>query len=457
MLLHTGSALLLIAVLSEAGPRLAAASQAASSPGDPAAQQGPLRVTPPNPARQQERTGRPEPIEPKRRLSLDEALALAEQYNPQFKAATASIEEAQAGITTARAYINPDITIGGFGGQRAIQDSSVPGMLQGFTFSQPVELPSLRSARIAAAQLGRESSRLSLAQTRLEVRARVKQAFYETMRRKAELELAQDNLRLLEDLQRRIQVQVKVGEAARLELVRADAEVATARIQVQSSRLRLKSALSALYAAIGAPLERDFEHQDELHPAVMLPSLDALRQEVLAKHPAVALADNEARRATARLSLEHALAKPQPTLWADMFRQPDAAQYRVGVTLPIPIWNKREGPIAEAVAAQHRAGAIADLRRLEITAALESAYGQYEVANRQVAMFEAGALREAEAALNAAEAAFRFGERGIIEVLDAQRVLRSARLDYLNAQFDREAALINLEQLGAVDLRNGKP
>jgi cobalt-zinc-cadmium efflux system outer membrane protein len=330
-------------------------------------------------------------------------------------------------------------------------------MLQGFTVSQPLELPSVRRARIDTAELGRQTSRFALAETRLGVRAAVKQAFYQALRRKAELDLAQGNLQLLQDLQHRIQVQVKVGEAARLELIRADAEVATARIQLQSSRLRLTSALSALHAAIGAPFDSAMDPQDTLHSAVVLPGLDTLRKEVLANHPTVALAENEARRAGARLNLERALLKPQPTVWADMFRQPDAAQYRVGITFPVPLWNKREGPIAEAVAAQHYAGAVAELRRLEIAAALESAYGQYEVASQQVTMFEAGTLREAEAAVKAAEAAFRFGERGIIEVLDAQRVLRGARLDYLNAQFDREAALINLEQLGVVNLGNGKP
>jgi outer membrane protein, heavy metal efflux system len=120
------------------------------------------------------------------------------------------------------------------------------------------------------------------------------------------------------------------------------------------------------------------------------------------------------------------------------------------------VWNRREGPIAEAVAAQRRANATAEARKLEITAALERAYGQYRVAQAQVQMFEAGTIRQAEAAVRGAEAAFKFGERGIIEVLDAQRVLRSARQDYLNAQFDRQHALIELEQLGAVELMSGR-
>jgi cobalt-zinc-cadmium efflux system outer membrane protein len=81
----------------------------------------------------------------------------------------------------------------------------------------------------------------------------------------------------------------------------------------------------------------------------------------------------------------------------------------------------------------------------------------YQVADQQVQIAETGTVRQAEAAVEAAQAAFKFGERGILEVLDAQRVLRSARLDYLNAQFDRQQALIELEQLRAIDLGGQVP
>jgi len=91
------------------------------------------------------------------------------------------------------------------------------------------------------------------------------------------------------------------------------------------------------------------------------------------------------------------------------------------------------------------------MRRIELSAGLERAYGQYQIGRQQVASFEQGVLREAEVAVRAAEAAFRFGERGIIEVLDAQRVLRTVRMDFLNAQYDLQAALIEVEQLRVAD------
>jgi outer membrane protein, heavy metal efflux system len=394
-------------------------------------------------------------VTPRRILTLADALDLAERRNPHLQISSARVEEASAAVTTASAYANPELTIGSMGRQRAIQLGTLPGMLHGFVMSQRVELPNVRSTRITAARLSREANQHSLESTTLAVRGFVKQTFFEALRRREEIRITRENLQLLEDLHRRIRVQVDVGEAPMLELTRAQAEVASAMIQSQSAEMRYSTALAALHSAVGAPLG-EVELQEKLDPLTPVPRLELLVSEVLAKHPIIAEAQAEARRAGAVLNHERALKMPQPTFWADVLEQPDVAQYRFGMSLTLPVWNRREGPIAEAVAAQRRANATAEARKLEVTAALERAYGQYRVAQAQVQMFESGTILQAEAAVRGAEAAFKFGERGIIEVLDAQRVLRSARQDYLNAQFDRQQALIELEQLGAVELMSGR-
>jgi cobalt-zinc-cadmium efflux system outer membrane protein len=181
--------------------------------------------------------------------------------------------------------------------------------------------------------------------------------------------------------------------------------------------------------------------------------MSELLKHVLDAHPAYAQARTEVRRADAALSAEKTLRVPQPTALAEYEQQPDLRFYRVGFSLPLPIFDRRQGPIREAAARVRETTALVDQRRLELTSALETAYGQYQIANQQVIALESGALRQAEAALAAAQAAYKFGERGIIDVLDAQRVLRSVRLDHVNAQFDRQAALIELEQLRALDLQ----
>ncbi len=81
---------------------------------------------------------------------------------------------------------------------------------------------------------------------------------------------------------------------------------------------------------------------------------------------------------------------------------------------------------------------------------MERAFEQYQLADQQVTSLQSGELHAAESAVEAAKAAYRFGERGIVEVLDAQRVLQSVRGDLVDAQYARQSALIDLEELGAV-------
>ena len=95
-------------------------------------------------------------------------------------------------------------------------------------------------------------------------------------------------------------------------------------------------------------------------------------------------------------------------------------------------------------------GRRSNQRQLELTAEVQRAYEQYQLADQQATSREAGSLRAAESAVDAAKAAYRFGERGIVEVLDAQRVLQSVRGDLLDAQFARQSALVDLEKLGAM-------
>jgi cobalt-zinc-cadmium efflux system outer membrane protein len=49
--------------------------------------------------------------------------------------------------------------------------------------------------------------------------------------------------------------------------------------------------------------------------------------------------------------------------------------------------------------------------------------------------------------LKTAEAAYRFGERGILDYLDAQRTFRSVRKDYLTARYDYVSAMLETERL----------
>ena len=123
----------------------------------------------------------------------------------------------------------------------------------------------------------------------------------------------------------------------------------------------------------------------------------------------------------------------------------------LGITLSLPLWNRRDGQIAQAIAGIDLASAQIEQQRVQLLRELDSAYARLAIAQRQIDTFEAGLLRSAGTALQAAEAAYRFGERSFLEVLDAQRTLRVVRSDYNQTRYDRVAAWLDIERLRARD------
>lgn len=381
-------------------------------------------------------------------LSLSEALALAEKNNPRLKVSDSQIEVAQAGTITALARPNPNLAV-----QSGRQFVRVPGNVTGqvttFSVAQPLELGQLRQARLDLAKRGVDSTQAARGAIRLSVLVNVRRSFYEVLRRQAEITIYKETLALVEELRKRIEVRVQVGEAGRLELIRAEAEVATARTQSNSAQLLLVSAFAQFRSAIGTAIDPNTKLIGALDAPILLPPLPEIERETIAAHPTLAFAKAEIRRAEAKINNELALRRPQPTVRVDYERYPDVPTFRAGIDIPLPVFNKRQGPISESNAALRQAMAVEQSQQLELLAALEGAYRRYEVATTQLEAFQQGLLREAEEGVRASTTAYSLGERGILEVLDAQRIQRTVRLDFLRAQYDRQAALIDLDELRA--------
>jgi outer membrane protein, heavy metal efflux system len=388
---------------------------------------------------------------PRMLLSLSDAIAMARRNSPRIHEAAAMTERARAGALTAGAYTNPSVEVyEGNQYSRPVANPGTPGLLQHYAASQTIEIPTERRARKKAARFGIEGSQSSAQVTALSVIADAKHAFYNALRQREEIQHSEENLQLVEDLRRRVEVEVRTGEKGRLELTRAEAELARARFAVRSAELEYANAIANLRVTIAAPADANLDPQGDFEPRTLLLPLEELRKQVLDTHPLIAESHANTQAAKATLDRERALRIPAPVAFGEFENQPDLRFWRVGATIAIPLWDRRRGQIADARSAISQSNAVLNQRQLELVAALERAYEQYQLADQQATSLEAGSLRAAESAVDAAKAAYRFGERGIVEVLDAQRVLQSVRGDLLDAQFARQSAMVDLESLGAI-------
>ena len=382
-------------------------------------------------------------------LGLREVLRYVEDASPEMASAAQLRAGAQAETLTARAYPNPDLEIGG--GTWRSRIGGATGSASTVGFAQLLELPSVRGARAEASEAGLSVASAQVAAVRLAVGYQARAAFYELLRRQEEERLAGESAKLLAEIQGKVETRVAVGEAPRFEAVRAEAETLAAQNTAAAAALRVDEARAVLRRLGGNSLPAVFRARGALPPHVEAPPLAVLVPQVLEAHPQLKAATAETERARSRLELERALRNPQPTVRAIGSSDPESRHAMVGISIPLPLWSRREGPIAQAQAGIGYAAAQVEAQRAQLLRELDSAYARQGVTQRQISTFERSLLRSAEEGLRVAEAAYRAGERSLLEVLDAQRTLRSVRVDYNQALFDRNAAWLDIERLTARD------
>lgn len=386
--------------------------------------------------------------EPAATFNIEALQRLGLEGNGLVRAAQAQVRAAEAGVTGAAAYPNPELEVQS-GQDRARVAGVTAGASRSLFVSQRIENPALRSARIGSAEAGVVVNRAGLERVRADLAAEIRVRAFELLLRQEEARAAADDLNLLEEARRRVKVRVEVGESARYELIKADSEVLAARSRKEAALLNAQRARVVLVQLTGGALPANFELRASLLDPVRLPTLAALRQEALDANPDVARLEAELQRAQLRTEQERAAVLPSLQVRLGQQQDAEIRSNAVGVNVAIPLFDRRRGPIAEHVAETERVRETLAFRRFEIGQQLESAWQSKQMAQRKVEMFEGGVIKEAESALRVAEAAYRFGERGLLDVLDAQRVLRGVRAELLQARFELQSAAAEIDRLRA--------
>lgn len=380
--------------------------------------------------------------------SIESLQRMALQRNGLAQAARQSVVAAEAGVVSASALPNPEVEI--MGGKRSAADpGAVPGSSHGVFVSQRIERPLLRQSRISSASAGIQVAIDSQLLTYADLAAQVRVRAYEYLLRREQARTANEEVGLLEGVRKRVKVRVDSGEAPKLELIRADAEWLSARSRAQAAQGQVEVARALLSQVVGDTLGPDFQLGASLEDAVPTVNAETLREEVLRTSPELARLSSELLRAQRRVEMEKAAVLPGVQVRMGQQSDPDLRSNVVGLTFAVPLFDRRSGPIAEAGADVARAQAMLDARRFQIVQEAAQVVRELEIARRTVEELEQGVVTQAEAALRVAESAYRFGERGILEVLDAQRVLRSARVDLLNARYALQLAAANVDRLRA--------
>jgi cobalt-zinc-cadmium efflux system outer membrane protein len=383
--------------------------------------------------------------------ALPEIIGLAIESNPVVAGAKAVIDQSSGQRTAAGAYPNP--TIRGDGGKGYLKDAGaltneIPRSATEYMagLSQPIEWPAKRAARQSAAEAGMAGAAVGLVETRLNLTTDVKLAFYDLLLAQRDLELAKNNLSIVDDVRRIVGVRVRIGEAPQFELIKAEVEVLKANQAVTRAENTVRVNRVILDTLTGGALGTTYEITGEFLVYPVGLDLDRLTARSMEQHPSIQRLARSIEQADRTVEFERQARMPNVSLNTSYTREYGREGFDVGLSVPTPIWYQRQGEIAGSLGAKRKEEAEWLRMRNELLRQTNQYFQDAQTTAKLIEVLEKGLLRQAEEALRIAKLSFQQGAASLLDVLDAQRVQRQILFDYAQARFELSVALARLER-----------
>ena len=367
-------------------------------------------------------------------------------YHPALEVARASWAEARAALITAGGRPNP--TLGLTPGYNFSAASGVTPWTPGATLDLPIETAGKRGHRIAHARQLAEAARWNLVTAAWQVRAGVRDAllnFSDAMQRE---QLLGEQFKLQEQWVARLQQRADAGAIPRSEVT--PAKVALEKLRLEAADLhrlmgentvRLAEAIgvpvASLNQAKGIGLAWHFPDATNLTEATARRNALTRRADI-----AAALADYEA--AQAALQLEIAKQYPDVHLGTGYQWDQGDSKWNLGLNVELPVFNRNQGPIAEAHARRASAAARVEAAQARAIAEIDAALAAHRAAHGRLGSVELLAAEQKKQA-DDFEAQARAGALDGVDLLGTKIELAQFRLVQWDAGVKAMQALGRLE------------
>ena len=177
-----------------------------------------------------------------------------------------------------------------------------------------------------------------------------------------------------------------------------------------------------------------------------------LLEDAFQQHPRVRKLEKLLDAAEAQHHQERQARIPDVTINGAYQRDAGREGFIGGLSVPLPIWNQRQGDIAKALGVRRQAEANLRQVHIALRKGIAEQLQNSRTALAQLHTFKEGLLKQAKEAVRIARTSFKFGEASLLEVVDAQRVLWQTFQGYAYARFDLAIALTELERLVGKEL-----
>lgn len=380
-------------------------------------------------------------VEPATDLSFAEANRLALSANPDIAVAMREREALQGGRVQAGVRPNPSVSA-------FMEDTRNATRQTTLQLNQPLELGDKRANRIAAADARLDAATAAIDTQRAVVHAEVFAAFYTVLAAQERVRLAQSSLDIARQARETAGKRVQAGKVSPVEETRARVAESGVRIEASQAGNQLTAARKRLTALWGNAYPSFQQAVGQVDYMPQIPPLAQLSSQ-LEQAPAIRNAALDIDTRQALTAIERSRRVPDLTVSVGARRSEELGlnQAVLGVSLPIPLFDRNQGNVQEALSRTEQARDQLTALRARLQAELSTAYERMDAARNAVHTLQTEILPDAESAYTAASKGFQYGKFGYLDVLDAQRTLFQAKTQYINALLEAHQAAAAIERI----------
>ncbi len=384
-----------------------------------------------------------------RRISLGEAIRRLDAHNLELRLAREEAAVAAARIAAAGVLPNPGLSA------TREQLSGDPGVYREtiLQVGQALPIGGQRGLHRETARQAAAAARARLEGTRLRLAFEVHRAYLHAAAAEADLAALAETTEVFRRVEESGRSRLAEGDISRfdhsrlqIERARYETLLARGRLALEETSRELTMLVAPDSIAAGTLILPAERLSDLGAPAAALDVETALLS--AAARADVRAAEAEIEAAVAALSLQRRLRIPDVTLSGGYKHQADGYQGAVlGVSVPLPLWDRNRGGIAEAEANLNAAHARRELALRSAEAEIRRAWDTRRSLEARMRLIRETLLPESAGLLETARIAYAEGEMSLIELLDAADAYRGMSeavtallADYLTAGYALERA-----------------
>ena len=384
-------------------------------------------------------------------FSLQEMIEVVVKNNPELATSKLELDVGQARLKQEELWDNPTFTA-----ESENFSGDSPGFRNSentFWLSQPFLLGGKRDFRKGIAYQELEIARLAYDAKKRCIILAVEEAVYDILLAQEMIELAEQAEEIARDVYKDKESQMSEKHSAEI-MLSMEIELSEAEMDVLNAKKDLKVAKKQLALLLGEGEVLPGDCKDTLERDYKIPEYSQLKDCLLSKNPEILA--HTVREEQGNYLLKYAKSERIPdvelSVGVRQFNEDDTYSFVGGISVPLPLFNRNQGGIQEALVNQKRLEVERNAEINSLMLELDENYRTFTILEKEITVLKERILPKAEEMLDKFMEGYEKKEIPYIGVLEARRKHIETRKKYIETLRDFNATIAQLERLCSTHL-----